>query len=94
MSEMRYFVLTYTHKIGQIDGFKTEQELDKFAFHMTSFTEDEMRERLAEGNQHGPPIVFALMAGNLDKVFENNYERPFAIYLRGERYDCMKRKGE
>lgn len=35
-------------------------------------------------------MVFALLAEDLHKVFENNFERPFAIYLRGERYDCVK----
>ena len=87
---MLYFALTMTHKIGQIDGFKTEEELDEFAIDMTSFAEGEKQERLAAGNQHGTPVVFALMAESLDKVFENNFERPFAIYLRGERYDCVK----
>lgn len=90
---MLYFALTMTDKIGDIDGFETEAELDEFAIDMLSFTEEERLERLEDGNDYGPPVVFALMAESLDKVFENNFERPFAIYLRGERYDCVKHSG-
>jgi hypothetical protein len=81
-----------TDKIGQIDSFDTEAELDEFAFDMTSFAEGEHEERLAKGNTYGPPVVFAFTAKNLDAIQENNFERPVAIYLRGERYDCVKRE--
>ncbi|MBI5670203.1 MAG: hypothetical protein HZC41_19585 [Chloroflexi bacterium] len=88
---MRFYALTLTDKIGRIDGFPSEAELDEFAIEMSSFSDEERAEREAEGNTYGPPIVFALLARDLDAVEENNYERPFAVYLRGERYDCVKR---
>ena len=86
-----YVALTMTDKIGAIDSFDTENELDEFALNKTSFAEGEHEARLAEGNTYGPPIVFAFITENFDAVQENNYERPVAIYLRGERYDCVKR---
>lgn len=89
---MKYYALTLTDKIGEIDGFGTEEELDAFAIRKTSFSEAEQRHREAEGNTYGPPVVFVLLARDLDAVEENNYERPFAVYLRGERYDCVKRE--
>ncbi len=85
-----YYALTMTDKIGAIDGFPTEAELDEFAVDMSSFTEEERIEREAEGNYYGPPVVFAFVAKNLDAVEMNNFDYPFAIYLRGQRYNCVK----
>jgi hypothetical protein len=87
---MKYYALTMTDKIGQIDSFPTEAELDEFAIDMSSFTPEEKQEREAEGNFYGPPVVFALTAKDVDAVGENNFERPYAIYLRGEKYVCAK----
>lgn len=52
---MKYYALTMTDKIGEIDRFGTEAELDAFAIEKSSFTEAERAERLAEGNTYGPP---------------------------------------
>lgn len=87
---MKYYALTMTHKIGQIDGFDSETELDKFAIEKSSFTEDEKKQRAAEGDTHGPPVVLVLIADNLDSVSMNNFEQPFAVYLKGEKYICTK----
>ncbi len=87
-----YFALVMSDTIGEIQGFDDEAELDEFAIERTSFTTEEQAERKAKGNTYGPSVVFALIADNLDQLQENNYKRPVAIYLRGERYDCVKRK--
>jgi len=86
-----YFALVMSHKIGEIRGFLDEAELDEFAIRRSSFPIEEQERRKAEGNPYGTSVVFALIADNLDRLQENNYERPFAVYLRGERYDCVKR---
>ena len=85
-----YFALVMTDTIGEINGFDDESELDEFAIERTSFTPEEQEERKAKGNTYGPSVVFALIADDLDRLQENNYERPFAVYLSGERYDCVK----
>ena len=87
-----YVALTMTDKIGSIDSFDTVKELDEYALDMTSFAEGEHEARIAEGNTYGPPVVFAFTVENFDAVQENNFERPVAVYLRGERYDCVKRE--
>lgn len=89
-----YFALVMSHKIGEIQGFNDEAELDEFAIKRTSFSDEEWERRRLEGNPYGPSVIFALIADNLDRLQENNYERPFAVYLRGERYDCVKRNTE
>ena len=87
---VKYYALTLTHKIGQIEGFDTEADLDKFGFETSTFTEEEKQARAAEGDLHGPPIVLALIADNLDSVSVNNFELPFAVYLKGEKFRCVK----
>ena len=87
---MKYYALTMTDKIGQIDSFSTEAELDEFAIEMSSFTAEEKQEREAEGNFYGPPVIFALTANDIDALGMNNFERAYAIYLRGEKYVCAK----
>lgn len=86
-----YFALVMSDTIGEIQGFDDEAELDEFAIERTSFSQEEQERRKVEGNPYGPSVIFALIADNLDRLQENNYERPFAVYLRGERYDCVKR---
>ncbi len=86
------YALTMTDKISSIHGFPTEAELDAFALAETSFTEEERIEREAEGNDYGPPVVFALFAQDRDALHKNNFDYPVAIYLRGQRYDCVKRE--
>ncbi|MBZ0317194.1 MAG: hypothetical protein K8L91_12300 [Anaerolineae bacterium] len=87
---MYYCAFVMADKIDQIQGCDTEQELDQFAIEMTSFTDEEKQEREAEGNDYGPPIVFAFLVSDSEAAYKNNFERPFAVYLRGERYDCVK----
>ena len=87
---MKYYALTVTHKIGQIDGFGSEADLDKFGFETSTFTEDEKKARAAEGNMQDPPVVLALIADNLDSVSINNFELPFAVYVKGEKYRCVR----
>jgi hypothetical protein len=86
-----FYTLVMTHKIGSIHGFRTDEELHEFAVDQTSFTEEEKAERAKDGNTYGPPVVFVFSAEDFDRVFENNFESPVAVYLRGERYDCVKR---
>lgn len=85
-----YYALTMTDKISSIHGFSTEAELDTFATETSTFTEEERAEREAQGNDYGPAVVFALVALHRDAMHKNNYDYPFAIYLRGQRYDCAK----
>lgn len=87
---MKYYALTVTQKIDQIDGFDTEAALDKFGIETSTFTEEEKKERAAQGNIYSPPVVLALIADNLDSVSANNFEMPFAVYLKGEKYRCVK----
>lgn len=87
-----YFALVMSDKIDEIRGFNSEEELDEFAIERSSFSLEEKKHRKAERNTYGPSVIFALKAESLDKVQENNFERPVAIYLRGDRYDCVKRK--
>lgn len=87
---MKYYALTVTQKIDQIDGFDTEAALDKFGIETSTFTEEEKKARAAQGNIYSPPVVLALIADNLDSVSANNFEMPFAVYLKGEKYLCVK----
>ena len=87
-----YFAYVISNNTGELVGFRDESELDEFATKRTLGNSDEQRLRQAEGNVPTPAIVFALTASDFNKVQENNFDRPIAIYLRGERYDCVKRK--
>ncbi|MEO8611348.1 MAG: hypothetical protein ABI690_25855 [Chloroflexota bacterium] len=89
---MKYYALTMTvtHRIGDVEGFDTEAELNKFGVERSVFTDAEKHDREADGNLFGPPIVFAFIAENLTAVALNNFEQPYAIYARGEKYLCVK----
>lgn len=69
-----YYALTMTDKIGEIDGFPTEAELDEFASRRSNFPPEVWAERKAEGNEYGPAVVFAFVAKDLDAVAINNKE--------------------
>ena len=89
---MKYYALTMTitHRIGDVEGFDTEAELNKFGVERSVFTDAEKQERTADSNFFGPPLVFAFIAENLTAVALNNFEQPYAIYSRGEKYVCVK----
>ncbi|MBZ0287047.1 MAG: hypothetical protein K8I30_05490, partial [Anaerolineae bacterium] len=58
---MKYYALTMTvtHRIGDVEGFDSEAELNKFGVERSVFTDAEQQARAADGNSFGPPIVFA-----------------------------------
>ena len=49
---MKYYALTMTvtHRIGDVEGFDTEAELNKFGVERSVFTDTEKNEREADSN--------------------------------------------
>lgn len=88
------FVIQVDGDIDEMHGFRTETEADAFGRETSGYgLLDSVMDDPNHWAKYDPPMVFVLDGSDASDTWEaGKWERPVAIYMRGEKWACVKQE--
>lgn len=84
------FVMKPQAEIDWIQTFQTEADADAFGIEESSYSElDPETDDPDHWEQYDPPVVIVFETDDPDAFDNGKYNRPIAIYQRGNKYPCV-----
>ncbi len=84
------FVMRVGGDIDETRAFPTEAEADVFGIEESRYAELDPDDDPQHWEKYDPPVVLVFEGDNPDSFENGKYERPVAVYQRGEKYNCVK----
>jgi hypothetical protein len=85
------FIMKPMGDIDWVRTFPTEAEADAFGEENTRYGElDPELDAPNHWEEYDPPVVILFEAENSDALKNGKYQRPVAVYQRGEKWVCTR----
>jgi hypothetical protein len=84
------FVMKVGGDVDEMNAYPTQDEVDMFGRETSGYAELDPRDPPDFWEQYDPPTVIVFEAKNHEAFETGKYDRPVAIYQRGEKYVCVK----